>query len=210
MELEVSKIFMALLVLINPLSAVPIFIGLTPHSSQAERKKIAKLASITIAAVVCLFSLVGQGLLSFLGISIGSFQVAGGLLVLMIALAMMNAQPTPTKTTDEERSEAESKANIAVVPLAIPLMSGPGAISTVIIYATTAHTWLDVLKIIISGVMVAIVCYGALNMATPISRVLGKTGINIVNRVMGMLLAALSVEIMVDGLYRLFPHLGGH
>ncbi|BEV70676.1 MULTISPECIES: MarC family protein [unclassified Paludibacterium] len=210
MELEVSKIFMALLVLINPLSAVPIFIGLTPHSSQAERKKIAKLASITIAAVVCLFSLVGQGLLSFLGISIGSFQVAGGLLVLMIALAMMNAQETPTKTTDEERSEAESKANIAVVPLAIPLMSGPGAISTVIIYATTAHTWIDVAKIIVSGLMVAVVCYGALNMATPISRVLGKTGINIVNRVMGMLLAALSVEIMVDGLYRLFPHLGAH
>lgn len=207
MELEVSKIFMALLVLINPLSAIPIFISLTPHSSQVERKKIAKLTSLTIAIVVCLFALVGEGLLRFLGISIGSFQVAGGLLVLMIALAMMNAQPTPTKTTDEERSEAESKANIAVVPLAIPLMSGPGAISTVIIYATTAHSWVDVVKIIVSGLMVAVVCYVALAMATPISRVLGKTGINIVNRVMGMLLAALSVEIMVDGLFRLFPHL---
>ena len=207
MELEVSKIFMALLVLINPLSAIPIFISLTPHSSQAERQKIAKLTSLTIAIVVCLFSLVGEGLLGFLGISIGSFQVAGGLLVLMIALAMMNAQPTPTKTTDEERSEAESKANIAVVPLAIPLMSGPGAISTVIIYATTAHSWVDVAKIIVSGLLVACVCYAALTMATPISRVLGKTGINIVNRVMGMLLAALSVEIMVDGLFRLFPHL---
>jgi multiple antibiotic resistance protein len=207
MELEISKIFMALLVLINPLSAIPIFISLTPHSSQAERKKIAKLTSLTIAIVVCLFALVGEGLLSFLGISIGSFQVAGGLLVLMIALAMMNAQPTPTKTTDEERSEAESKANIAVVPLAIPLMSGPGAISTVIIYATTAHSWVDVAKIVVSGLLVAVVCYAALTMATPISRVLGKTGINIVNRVMGMLLAALSVEIMVDGLFRLFPHL---
>jgi multiple antibiotic resistance protein len=207
MELEVSKTFMALLVLINPLSAIPIFISLTPHSSQAERKKIAKLTSLTIAIVVCLFSLVGEGLLHFLGISIGSFQVAGGLLVLMIALAMMNAQPTPTKTTDEERSEAESKANIAVVPLAIPLMSGPGAISTIIIYASTAHSWVDVAKLIVSGLLVAGVCYAALTMATPISRVLGKTGINIVNRVMGMLLAALSVEIMVDGLIRLFPHL---
>lgn len=207
MELEVSKIFMALLVLINPLSAIPIFISLTPHSSQVERKKIAKISAFTIAVVVCLFSLVGEGLLRFLGISIGSFQVAGGLLVMIIALAMMNAQPSATKTTDEERSEAESKANIAVVPLAIPLMTGPGAISTVIIYATTAHSWVDVANIMVSGVLVAIVCYGALTMATPISRVLGKTGINIVNRVMGMLLAALSVEIMVDGLYRLFPHL---
>jgi multiple antibiotic resistance protein len=207
MELEVSKIFMALLVLINPLSAIPIFISLTPHSSQPERKRIAKLAALTIAIVVCLFALVGEKLLHFLGISIGSFQVAGGLLVLMIALAMMNAQPSATKTTDEEQSEAESKANIAVVPLAIPLMTGPGSISTVIIYATTAHSWVEVANIMVSGILVAIVCYFALTMATPISRVLGKTGINIVNRVMGMLLAALSVEIMVDGLYRLFPHL---
>lgn len=210
MELEISKIFMALLVLINPLSAIPVFIGLTPHSSQQERKKIAKVATLTIAVVVTLFALVGQGLLNFLGISIGSFQVAGGLLVMFIALAMMNAQPTPTKTTDEERSEAESKANIAVVPLAIPLMSGPGAISTIIIYTTTAKSWTDVLTIIVSGFMVAGVCYVALTMATPISRILGKTGINIANRVMGMLLAALSVEIMVDGIYRLFPMLGGH
>lgn len=207
MELEISKIFMALLVLINPLSAIPIFISLTPHSSQAERKKIAKIASLTIAIVVFLFSLVGEGLLSFLGISIGSFQVAGGILVLIIALSMMNAQPTATKTTDEERSEAESKANIAVVPLAIPLMTGPGAISTVIIYATTAHSWVAVANIMISGVLVAAVCYVALTMATPISRVLGTTGINIVNRVMGMLLAALSIEIIVDGINRLFPHL---
>jgi len=151
--------------------------------------------------------LVGEELLRFLGISIGSFQLAGGLLVLMIALAMMNAQPSATQSTAEERSEAESKTNIAVVPLAIPLMTGPGTISTVIIYATTAKSWVDVANLMVSGILVAMVCYGALTMATPISRVLGKTGINIVNRVMGMLLAALSVEIMVDGIYRLFPHL---
>jgi len=207
MELEVSKIFMALLVLINPLSAIPIFISLTPHCSQTERKKIAKITTLTIAIVVCLFALVGEELLRFLGISIGSFQLAGGLLVLMIALAMMNAQPSATQSTAEERSEAESKTNIAVVPLAIPLMTGPGTISTVIIYATTAKSWVDVANLMVSGILVAMVCYGALTMATPISRVLGKTGINIVNRVMGMLLAALSVEIMVDGIYRLFPHL---
>lgn len=207
MELEVSKIFMALLVLINPLSAIPIFISLTPHASQNERKKIAKITACAIAVVVFVFALVGQGLLSFLGISIGSFQVAGGLLVLMIALSMMNAQPSGTQGTEEERNEAETRHSIAVVPLAIPLMTGPGCISTVIIYATTAHTWVEVADIMVSGVLIALVCYGALVMATPISRILGKTGINIVNRVMGMLLAALSVEIMVDGIYRLFPHI---
>jgi multiple antibiotic resistance protein len=207
MGFEVSKTFMALLVLINPLSAIPIFISLTPNSTQAERKKIAKITSLTIAVVVSLFALVGEGLLHFLGISIGSFQLAGGLLVLMIALALMNAQTSATKSTEEERSEAESKANIAVVPLAIPLMTGPGTISTVIIYTSTARDWIDVADLIISGMLVALVSYAALTMATPISRVLGKTGINVVNRVMGMLLAALSVEIMVDGIYRLFPQL---
>jgi multiple antibiotic resistance protein len=207
MGFEVSKTFMALLVLINPLSAIPIFISLTPNSTQAERKKIAKVTSLTIAVVVSLFALVGEGLLHFLGISIGSFQLAGGLLVLMIALALMNAQTSATKSTEEERSEAESKANIAVVPLAIPLMTGPGTISTVIIYTSTARDWIDVADLIISGMLVALVSYAALTMATPISRVLGKTGINVVNRVMGMLLAALSVEIMVDGIYRLFPQL---
>jgi len=201
MGFEVSKTFMALLVLINPLSAIPIFISLTPNSTQAERKKIAKVTSLTIAVVVSLFALVGEGLLHFLGISIGSFQLAGGLLVLM------NAQTSATKSTEEERSEAESKANIAVVPLAIPLMTGPGTISTVIIYTSTARDWIDVADLIISGMLVALVSYAALTMATPISRVLGKTGINVVNRVMGMLLAALSVEIMVDGIYRLFPQL---
>ena len=126
---------------------------------------------------------------------------------MIIALAMMNAQPTPSKSTEEERSEAGSKPNIAVVPLAIPLMTGPGTISTVIIYASTAKHWQDVAMIMVSGIMVAVVCFIALTLATPISRVLGKTGINIVNRVMGMMLAALSVEIMVDGVYRLFPQL---
>lgn len=205
MELEISKIFMALLVLVNPLSAVPIFISLTPRSPHAERKKIAKTTSITIGLVICICAIVGERLLHFLGISIGSFKIAGGFLIMGIALALMNARTPAATTTQEERHEAEIKPNIAVVPMAIPLMTGPGCISTVIIYASTARNWLEMVNILASGVLVALVCYAALVMATPISRLLGQTGINIANRIMGMLLAALSIEIIVDGLYQLFP-----
>ncbi|CUA82233.1 MULTISPECIES: MarC family protein [Gulbenkiania] len=207
MELEIAKIFISLLVLVNPLGAIPIFISLTPRSSQAERKRIAKTSATAVAVVVGVFALVGESLLRFLGISLGSFQVGGGLLVMLIAIALMNAQPAPTKTTDEEREEAEARTNIAVVPMAIPLLTGPGTISTVIIYASSGQGWLQLLYLVVSGILVAITCYGALVMASPISRLLGQTGINIVNRVMGMLLAAVSVEIVVDGVYRLFPQL---
>lgn len=206
-ELEIAKIFISLLVLVNPLGAIPLFISLTPNASQPERRKIAKISSTSVAVVIITSALIGESLLKFLGISIGSFQVGGGLLVMMIALALMNAKPNPTKTSDEERVEAELRTNIAVVPMAMPLLTGPGTISTVIIYSTTAHNWMSVGYLIVSGLLIALSCYAAMAMATPISRWLGQTGINIVNRVMGMILAAVSVEIIVDGLYRLFPQL---
>jgi multiple antibiotic resistance protein len=207
MKLEIAKIVIALLVLVNPLGAVPLFISLTPNYSQRERKAVAKTAAIAVAVVIGLFALTGERLLSFLGISLGSFQVGGGLLVMLIAIALMNAQPAPTKNTAEETVEAQNRASIAVVPMAIPLLTGPGTISTVIIYASTSKTILQLGSLIVAGLVVAATCYVAMVFATPISRLLGQTGINILNRVMGMLLAAVSVEIIVDGLYRLFPQL---
>jgi multiple antibiotic resistance protein len=207
MKLEIAKIVIALLVLVNPLGAVPLFISLTPNYSNQERKVIAKTAAITVAIVIGLFALTGESLLSFLGISLGSFQVGGGLLVMLIAIALMNAQPAPSKNTAEETAEAQNRTSIAVVPMAIPLLTGPGTISTVIIYASTSKTWWQLSSLIVAGLVVAVTSYVAMVFATPISRMLGQTGINILNRVMGMLLAAVSVEIMVDGLYRLFPQL---
>lgn len=207
MEIEILKTLIALLVLVNPLGAIPIFISLTPGSNQAERQRIAKTTAIAVAVVMILFAVVGEGLLRLLGISLGSFQVGGGLLLMLIAIALMNAKPAPTKTTKSEREEAEHKPNIAIVPMAIPLMTGPGTMSAVIIYASAARGWLQMTYLFISCLLVALTCYATLALATPLTRLLGQTGINIVNRVMGMILAALSVEITVEGLYRLFPQL---
>ncbi|WP_434779360.1 MarC family protein [Neisseria sp. Ec49-e6-T10] len=205
--MEIIKIMIALLVLMNPLGAISLFIGLTPGYSQEERKKIAKTSFITIIIVVFFFSLLGESILHFLNISIGSFRVGGGILVMLIAISLMNPKPTDTKTTQEEKDEAENKSNIAVVPLTIPLQIGPGTISTIIIYSSAAKTGWQTIQLLVAGCIAAMISYSALVMATPISKILGQTGINIVNRLMGMVLAAVSIEIIVAGLKNLFPTL---
>ncbi len=207
MSVEIFKILIALLVLVNPLGAMPIFLSLTPYQNSSERRRIAKTAAITVAVTIAIFALLGDMILRALNISIGSFQVGGGILILLIAIAMMNAKPHPTKTTQEEEFEAGSRDSIAVVPLAIPMMIGPGSISTVIIYASTAARWQQIAQIIIAGLIVALLCYIAMVAATRVSKILGTTGINIINRVMGMILAAVSIEIISAGLKNLFPML---
>jgi multiple antibiotic resistance protein len=204
---EFIKLLMALVVLVNPLGAMSVFISLTAHHQPFERRRIAQTTSISVAVVVGVSALIGDPLLRFLGISIGAFQMGGGLLMLLIAIAMMNAQPMPTKANSSEQEEASSRPNIAVVPLAIPIMTGPGTISTVIIYGAKSQTIWDLLMLISVGAVLASLCYAALISALPISRWLGVTGVNIVNRVMGMILSAISVEIMADGLRNLFPQL---
>lgn len=206
-HIQIFKIIIALMVLINPLSAAPIFLSLTPYNSARERRKIAQTASITVVITICIFALVGDLILRFLNISIGSFQVGGGILILLIAIAMMNAQPNPTKHNPEEAQEAGQRTSIAVVPLAIPMLIGPGSISTVIIYASTAKNWWGVAEIMLAGLVVSIVCYVGMLAATKLSKLLGATGINIINRIMGMVLAAVSIEIIAGGLKNLFPNL---
>ena len=208
-HLQLFKIIIALMVLINPLSAAPIFLSLTPYNSAKERRKIAQTASLTVVIAIALFTLLGDVILKVLNISIGSFQVGGGILILLIAIAMMNAQPNPTKHNPEEAQEAGQRNNIAVVPLAIPMLIGPGSISTVIIYSSTASSWWGKMEIIVAGMIVALVCYSGMLAASRLSQLLGATGINIINRIMGMVLAAVSIEIIAGGLKNLFPNVLG-
>lgn len=205
---EYTKFILALLVIVNPLGAVPIFAVMTAEASAVERKHIAFIASVAVAIVLIVAAIGGQPLLAFFGITIASFKVGGAILILLLAISMMHASPTGEKQTPEEAKEAIDKESIAVVPLAIPLLAGPGAISTTIIYTTErsslAHTGL-----IISGcVLISLVTWGALRAAIPVGRWLGKTGINIAIRIMGLLLAAVAVEIFASGLLVLFPGLG--
>lgn len=206
--MDSTKLFLALLALVNPLGAVPIFISLTQDMVREERRKTVLTAAATVALVIILSGLLGQRIIDFFGISIGSLQVGGGLVILLTALSMLNAKEAGARTTPEETSEAETKASIAVVPLAIPFLTGPGSISTVIVYASRIKGWTQYLGLLITGVAMAMLVVIALSMADRIARLLGRTGINIASRLMGMILAALAVEIIVDGLQRLLPVLG--
>ncbi len=203
--MDALKTFISLLVIVNPIGAIPLFISLTPNQSEREKKRTVQLASLAVTLVLLISCFLGEQVIRFFGISIASFQVGGGILVLLVAVSMLNAQVSPARQTLEEQQEAETKSNIAVVPLAIPLMTGPGAVSTVIIYAQKASHWTHYLAIAGSGIAIGLITWAALSLAAPVSRILGQTGINVATRLMGLLLAAIAVEIMAEGLVHLFP-----
>lgn len=210
MNTEIIKIILAFLVLINPFSALTLFVDLTRGYSMMNRRKVARIACLTIFITISFFTVAGETLLKALGISIGSFQLAGGILVFLIALNMMNGEGNPVKPDQENFDvdhvqDAPPTTAAAVVPLAIPMMIGPGGISTVIIYSSQVSGVLQMSAILIAGLLISIFCYLALMAAGRISRLLGDTGLNIMSRIMGMLLAAVSIEIIVNALRSLFP-----
>jgi multiple antibiotic resistance protein len=205
--MDLLKSFISLLALINPVGAVPFFLSLTSHQTDIERRHTIRIASISVFCVVAVTTLLGQQIISFFGISVGSLEVGGGIIMLLMAINMLNAQIGNTRSTPEERDEAESKNSIAVVPLAIPLLTGPGSISTVIVYSASAPHWYDRFGLIAIGAIIAAICFFSLRLAEPIARFVGRTGINIGTRLMGLMLSALAVEFIVDGLKALLPNL---
>ena len=207
------KPLVTLLAIVNPLAIVPFFIHYTQGFSRVQRQRTVWISSGTAFAVIAASALLGLQILEFFGISLASFQVGGGLLLMTSALSMINAQPAEARANAEEIQSAGVKAftgdSIAVVPLTIPLLTGPATMSTVVIYAEQAKTAFQLLTLVGYGVVVAGATALCFSLATPISRVLGQTGINVMTRLMGLILAALAVEVMANGLHKLFPALAG-
>ncbi len=201
------KIFTTLLAIVNPLGVVPIFVSMTDGLANGERRHIARTTSIAVAVVLIFSTLLGKPLLDFFGVSIASFKVGGGILLLLMSIAMMQAKHKQSNQTPEEAEEAEEKESIAVVPIAMPLLAGPGAISTVIIYADQSAHPLHIGLIITICLLISLLTWAALNVANPLSRMLSKTGINIATRLMGLILAAIAVEFISGGLIQLLPGL---
>ena len=204
---EYVKMFTAIVVIVDPIAAVPLFVTLVSNHSQQDRRRIARLTGFSVAIVLVAACVSGESLLRLFGVSMAAFRIGGGILVMLIAISMFNAQLSWSKATPEETKEAEQKPDIAVVPLAIPILSGPGAISTVIIFANQSSSWAHKGLLVASCVMVAITVWVTLRMAIPIGSWLGKTGINIVTRLMGLLLTAVAVEFIASGLVQLLPGL---
>jgi multiple antibiotic resistance protein len=205
---EYLKFFVALLAVINPVGAIPIFINLTANQDVAIRNKNGSLAAMSMGAILVVVLFSGETILRFFGISVGSFRVGGGILILLMAISMLNAKMSNVRQTKEEEIDSAERDSVAVVPLATPLLAGPGAISTVILYAqryaSAAH------YLYLFGCIVLLVALTALlfRLAPTIARMLGKTGINIVTRLMGLIMAAMGVEFIAHGLKQLFPVLG--
>jgi multiple antibiotic resistance protein len=204
---EQVKFLVGLFAILNPLGAIPIFLSMAGDRRPREMHHTALKTAVAVVTILVLSVWVGDGVLEFFGIGIPSFRIAGGLLVLLIAISMFHAKTSPARHTDEEEIEAESKLDIAVVPLAIPLLAGPGAISLVIVDANHAASMLDKVMFSLSIAGMGLVVWLVLRLAEPIGERLGTSGLNIATRVMGLILAAMAVQFMVDGLIVLLPGL---
>ncbi|MBP6851356.1 MAG: NAAT family transporter [Rhodoferax sp.] len=203
------KPLVTLLAIVNPLAIVPFFIHYTHDFTREQRLRTIWIASFSCFVVIAASALLGLQILAFFGISLASFQVGGGMLLLTSALSMLNAQPAEAKSNADEMNDATRRASvgasIAVVPLTIPLLTGPATMSTVVIYAERAKHFPQLAALVGYGVVIALATAVCFALAQPIARILGKTGINVMTRLMGLILAALAVEVMSDGLVKLFP-----
>ena len=210
--MDYIKPLVTLLAVVNPLAIVPFFIHYTQGFSAEQRRRTVVTASFTAFLVIAVSALIGLQLLDFFGISLASFQVGGGMLLLISAMNMLNAQPAESKPQARELEEGAEKAamgaSIAVVPLTIPLLTGPATMSTVVIYAERAQDLWQLMVLVGYGVVIGAATFICFALAEPIARVLGKTGIRVMTRLMGLMLAALAVEVMAVGLVKLFPGLG--
>ena len=204
---QYAKLLIGLAAIVNPVGAVPIFVGLTENRTPRQRRRIGSAAAVATGLIllVCLFA--GETLLRLFGITIHSFRIAGGLLILLTALSLLHAGAGRGAESANEH-DAAGHESVALVPLAMPLLAGPGAISTVIVYAHRHESTGHYLLISAAIVSVALIVFAALRLAPAIATRLGRTGMHTITRVMGLVMAAIAVEFIVDGLAVLFPGWG--
>ena len=199
------KIFIGILAILNPLGAIPMYLSLTAHHSEQEKKQVAYAAARGAAIILLVTLFFGELILGVFGITVNSFRVGGGILILLMAISMLHAQTSGAKNTEAERQEAQRKESISIVPLAMPILAGPGAISSIILYGDRADGWQHNLIVAAEIIVVGLIIALLLRVSGKIARQLGQTGMNIVTRVMGLILAAIAVEFISLGLKGLFP-----
>ncbi|HVZ64129.1 MAG TPA: NAAT family transporter [Opitutaceae bacterium] len=190
----------SLFVIVDPLAAVPAFLAMTPDNTPAERIRMARLAAVVMAGVLFAFAFAGQWIFRILGITPAAFEIAASIVLLLVALDMLRAQRSRVVETREETAAGMAKLDIAVTPLAVPMLSGPGAISTVILLQSQAQDLAQHVALCVCIVAVATVTYLILRLAARGTRWLGPIGLNIAIRIMGLLLAAVAVQFMINGL----------
>ena len=211
------KPLVTLIAIVNPLAIVPFFMHYTQGFSRTQSRETIRVASFSVLCVISICAVFGLAVLGFFGISLASFQVGGGLLMLTSALSMINARTAEAAAHDDDVQAIDdttkpadpSRHSVAVVPLTIPLLTGPATMSTVVIYAEQAESFWQHAALIGYGIIIAGLTFACFSAASGISRILGQTGINVMTGLMGLILAALSVEVIAKGLVQLFPALAG-
>jgi multiple antibiotic resistance protein len=209
--MDLLKPLIALLAIVNPIGVLPFFLAFTQGFTREQRNRTIRTSATAVFFVIAISALAGLKIIEFFGISIASFQVGGGTLLLISALQMLNAQPAESKPSDiaEGTAKADAGANIAVVPLAVPLLTGPATISTMVIYAERTRHWWQLAALVGYAVVIAAAVWLTFKASDRIARVIGTTGINVMTRLMGLILAAMAVELLAEGLTKLFPVLAG-
>lgn len=201
--LDYLKTFVALFAICDPIGAIPIFLSLTHAHTRAQRLYVIRVMVLVSAGVLLAALFLGQALLGFFGIGIPAFRIAGGLLLLVIAYDMLNARASRTKRTPEEAaeaSEAEDPESIAVTPMAIPMLAGPGAITALIMYSNQSSSGAHYAALSVIVLLLAAVNFAIFRLAEPLGKLLGTTGTNIIARLMGLVLAAIGVEFVLHGI----------
>ena len=207
---QALKFFIVFFVVVEPISLIPVFSGLTEGASASYKHKMALKSVLVASGILLLFALAGAGFLNAMGIALDSFRIFGGLLLFLISLEMVFARESGTRTSDDEKVESKKRADISVFPLAFPFMAGPGALTTLLLWfgpIPLMERPVQFLVMFSCALTVLALCLLAMWVAGPLMRVIGVTGTNVANRLFGVVLGALAVQFVVDGLLASFSSL---
>lgn len=206
---DILKFSITLLSIINPLGAIPVFLGFTKNHKNLNIKNVTNTCAIATSTTILISLICGQSLLNFFGISVASFTIGGGLLLFTMAFSMISGQQSNSRINSDEIRSFDFEREIGIIPLAIPLLSGPGAISTSIIHAknfTTSIHWIaGIIMVVLIGILVKII----LSYAQTIGDKLGQIGLNVLTRIMGLILLSMSIEMIAFGIKEIIPVLKG-
>jgi multiple antibiotic resistance protein len=192
--------FTSIFFLVDPLAAIPTFLVITAGADSAERRKTAKTAAYTCCIVLLGFAFAGTLIFRMFGITLVAFKIAGGVILMLIGLDMLRARRSATKETTDETREGAEKENAGIIPLGIPMLAGPGSISTVMVLMGQSWEWWQTASICIAIVITAVLSYLILAGADRVRRYLGETGSRVLTRLMGLLLTAIAVQFILNGL----------
>jgi multiple antibiotic resistance protein len=200
--------FLTLLAIVDPIAIVPLFLAMTADDAPDRRRRMAARAALVAGVTLAVFAALGDWIFAVLGISLPAFRIAGGILLFLVAVEMLLAKPSRQRTTPEETEEGVHKPDVSVFPVGIPMLAGPGSITVVMMARATARTPLEHAAVFLSIAAVALLSFVVLAVGGGIAARLGRTGMNVLHRVLGLMLAAIAAQFVVDGVRAAFDLAG--